>query len=158
MSRLVIFSEQPLPAHYLFTDLLTTAGIAPERQTFATAVSQEELQEIMSNGAEYMLLAGQQPLSLVRPDLSTKTACGRPFFWGEEEYGVIATINPETLQRNDVWADSVSMHLEALVAFGRRPEDLFEIAPRSCTECGNPNAPHRDMDLLPFCNAHQRSS
>lgn len=155
MSRLVIFSETPVFGNHLFHDLLREAKIDPDRQMFATAVSTEELQSIMSGGPEFMLLAGQQPLSLVRPDLSTKTACGRPFFWGEEDYGVVATINPEALERHDIWADSVGMHLAALVEFGKHPEDLFEIAPRSCTCCGDLDAPYRDGDLLPFCGAHK---
>lgn len=156
MSRLVIFTESPVTEGSAFVELLKGAHINPQRQTFASAESTEELREIMSDEkAEFALLAGEQPFKLARPDLSTQYACGRPFYWGDEEYGMLATINPDALQRNKVWSDSVQMHLDTLVRWAKKPEDMLAIAPKSCTICARFPAPHLDGDLLPFCDKHK---
>lgn len=156
MSRLVIFSESPIQEDSEFVTLLRGAGIKPERQTLASAESAEELAQIMTDEeAEFALLAGEQPFKLARPDLSTQTACGRPFYWSDDEYGMLATINPDALQRNKVWSDSVKTHLDTLVRWAKKPEDMLAIAPKSCTLCARFPAPYLDGDLLPFCDKHK---
>lgn len=156
MSKLVIFTESPIAEDSVFVSLLKEARIRPERQTFASAESDDELCQIMHDEqAEFALLAGESPLKIARPDLSTRTVCGRPFYWGEEEYGMLATVNPDALQRNKVWTDSVRMHLDTLVRWAKKPEDMLAIAPKSCTICATFPALYLDGDLLPFCDKHK---
>jgi hypothetical protein len=156
VSRLVIFIPEEIDGSHAFIDCLTEARINPERQTFATAASTEELVKVLTDeGAEYALLAGNQPLQLVRPDLSTRYACGRPFFWGEPDWMMLATIHPEAVARNPIWRESVVHHLRTLVAWGRNPEDALLLSPQSCVSCLETVSVY-DSNLLPWCATHAR--
>jgi hypothetical protein len=154
MSRLVIVLPEAIDAEHPFLDALRAARIRPERQTFVSAESSEELVDLLcKEEAEFVLLAGQQPLGLVRPDLSTRTACGRPFYWGEDDWAMLATIHPEAYRRNPAWQTSVHHHLRSLVQWGKAPASALEFAPWSCVSCLE-TVHALDDDLLPWCKTH----
>lgn len=155
MTRLVIFVPTQIGLDHPFVEALSRAKINPERVTFASADGVDDLIDVMTaESAEFGLLAGMSQLNSVRPDLTTKNACGRPFIWGiDQEWGFLATIHPEALARNTVWTASVDSHLQTLVAWGRAPADLIALAPTTCVSC-NETRTTLDHDLLPWCATH----
>lgn len=156
MSRLVIFIPEEIDGSHAFIECLSEARINPERQTFATAATTAELEQILTDEeAEFALLAGLQPLRLVRPDLTTRNACGRPFFWGQADWKMIATIHPEAVARNPIWRQSVIHHMQTLVTWGRNPENWDQLAPMSCVSCLETEIT-LDNECIPWCKTHAR--
>lgn len=124
------------PASRTFKEAMTEVGISVDRVVFGWTETVEE--EVESRGAQFIVLAGQAALELVRPDLHVGECHGRAMLLDHETPDgplVYPLFHPDSYYRNPLWRNSLLQELRQLIAIGRDRDNWTKYTPDTCVKC-----------------------
>lgn len=137
----------------MFKLRMTEVGVSPDRAGFGWA-TKEALKLALDRGAQFIVLAGDEALSLVRSDLSVKECHGRAMLASPDSPVIMFPMfHPEAFLRNPRWRLTAVDELSTLKVIGGNREKWLDYVPDSCVRCRGEF--HRVDDVgVVYCEAH----
>lgn len=145
-------------AGMFFREMMTKAGMNPERAAFAYPTSAQELNdEMVANEAHYVVLSGDNMVKLVNPELRVGECHGRAMLYDPEHDNcpiMFPTLHHETAARQPAkWGTVVQEELALLRVLALDRDRWKYYVPLTCVHCRKKKALTTEHGVM-YCARH----
>lgn len=144
-SAMVTFRNQLTRAGFDWAQIAFTSVVActskqprpPEKDEVA-ACTENRKKQLWFIKPRFVLLAGNVPLQVYRPDLQVSRVHGRAFqvAYGDDKPIFFPIFHPAAVERNDAWRELVDMDLRVFARIVHDDGHWTTHTPDTCIECG----------------------